>query len=213
MVECLVPSDRKPGGVLVVAKGTLRTFSSMWVGRAKESDEHPVVNQIGHVARVRSVGQCVENENGGPEIVKLTAAPSYLRPDGDDVGVQKRWTPEEGCKACDSAHGNKHAVRCEARRHEYRLKCGRNTPVMTRRASHEPDRASHEPDRAPEGPVPSEPNPVSDCEMEQVLSSQSTATAGAPTVTAQTSHAHVKRIRTTWRVTKIQRHFPVPVSP
>ena len=26
MVECLIPSDRKPGGVLVVAKGTPRTF-------------------------------------------------------------------------------------------------------------------------------------------------------------------------------------------
>ena len=29
VVECLIPSDRKPGGVLVVAKGTPRTFRSM----------------------------------------------------------------------------------------------------------------------------------------------------------------------------------------
>ena len=43
MVECLIPSDRKPGGVLVVAKGTPRTFRSTWVGGTEESDEHLVV--------------------------------------------------------------------------------------------------------------------------------------------------------------------------
>ena len=36
MVECLVPSDRKLGGVLVFAKGAPRTFRSMWVGRTEE---------------------------------------------------------------------------------------------------------------------------------------------------------------------------------
>ena len=32
MVQCLTPSDRKPGGALVVAKGSPRTFRCMWVG-------------------------------------------------------------------------------------------------------------------------------------------------------------------------------------
>ena len=57
--------DRKLGGVLVVAKGTPRTFRSMWVGRTEESDEHLVVNEIGHVVRARTVRRCVENENSG----------------------------------------------------------------------------------------------------------------------------------------------------
>ena len=66
MVECLMPSDRKPGGVLVVAaKGTPRTFRSMWVGRTEESDERLVVNEIGPVVRARTVRRCVENENSG----------------------------------------------------------------------------------------------------------------------------------------------------
>ena len=51
MAECLIPSDRKPGGVLVVAKGTPRTFRLMWIGRTEESHEHLVVNEIGHVVR------------------------------------------------------------------------------------------------------------------------------------------------------------------
>ena len=46
-VECLVPSDRKPGGVLMVAQGAPRTFRSMWVGRTEESDEHLIVNEMG----------------------------------------------------------------------------------------------------------------------------------------------------------------------
>ena len=71
MVECLIPSDRKPGGVLVVAKGTPRTFRSMWVGRTEESDEHLVVNEIGHVVRARTVRRCVENENSGSDVIKL----------------------------------------------------------------------------------------------------------------------------------------------
>ena len=49
MVECLVPTDLKHGGVLVIAKGAPRTFRTMWVGRTEESDEHLVVNEIGHV--------------------------------------------------------------------------------------------------------------------------------------------------------------------
>ena len=114
----MVEWDRKPGGVLVVAKGAPRTFRSMWVGRAEECDEHLVVNEIGHVVRVRAVPRCVENENSGLDVVRLTATPSYLKPDGDDVDVQARWTPTEGCNACESAHG---AVRCEARRYKYRL--------------------------------------------------------------------------------------------
>ena len=35
MLECLVPSDRKPGGLLVVANGVPRTFRSMWVVQKK----------------------------------------------------------------------------------------------------------------------------------------------------------------------------------
>ena len=79
MVECLTPSDRKPGEVLVVAKGTPRTFRSMWVGRTEESDEHLVVNEIGHVVRARTVRRCVGNENGGSDVIKLNASPSYLK--------------------------------------------------------------------------------------------------------------------------------------
>ena len=52
MVECLVPSDRKSGGVLAVATGAPPTLRSMWVGRTEDSDEHLVVNEIGHVVRV-----------------------------------------------------------------------------------------------------------------------------------------------------------------
>ena len=92
MVEWLVPSDRKPGGVLVVAKGAPRTFRSMWVGRMEESDKHVVLNEIGHVVRVRTVRR-LENGNSGPDVVKLTATPSNLKLDGDDVEVQERWTP------------------------------------------------------------------------------------------------------------------------
>ena len=76
----------------------------MWVGRADESDEHLLVNEIGHVVRVRTVRRCVENENSAP-----------------DVEVQERWTPTEGCKACESAHGHKHVVRCETGGYEYHV--------------------------------------------------------------------------------------------
>ena len=98
--EYLIPSDRKPGGVLVVAKGTPRTFRSMWVGRHRGKLE-----------------------------------------------VRERWTPTPGCRACESGHANKHLVRCEARRYEYRLKYGRNPPVTTRRVYHEPE-------TVPEGTAP-----------------------------------------------------------
>ena len=106
----------------MVAKGAPRRFRSMWVGRTEESEEHLVVNEVGHVVRARTVRRWLENENRGPDVVKLTATPSYLKPDGGDVEVQERWTPTEGCKACESAHRNKHLVRCEARRYEYGLK-------------------------------------------------------------------------------------------
>ena len=181
MIECLVPSDRKPGGVLVVAKGAPRTFRSMWVGRTEESDDHLVAKEIGHVVRVRTVRRCVENENSGPDVVKLAATPSYLKPDGDGVEVQWRWTPTLGCRACESAHGNKHLIRCEARRYEYRLKYGRNPLVTTRGVYHELERA---PEGA--GPVASETNSVSDREREPVVSSLSTSSTSAPTETAHT---------------------------
>ena len=32
----------------------------MWVGRTEESDEHLVVNELGHVVRARTVRRCVE---------------------------------------------------------------------------------------------------------------------------------------------------------
>ena len=32
----------------------------MWVGHAEECDEHLVVNEIGHVVRVRAMRRCVE---------------------------------------------------------------------------------------------------------------------------------------------------------
>ena len=91
MVDYLIPSDQKPVGVLVVAKGTPRTFRSMWDGRREESDEHLVVNEIGHVVRARTVRRCVENENenSGSDVLKLNATPSYLKPDGDDVEVRE----------------------------------------------------------------------------------------------------------------------------
>ena len=75
--------------------------------------------------------------------------------------VRERWAPTQGCKACESAHGNMHLVRCGARRHEYRLKYGRHPLVTTRRVYHELERA---PEGA--GPVASETNPVSDRERE-----------------------------------------------
>ena len=40
----------------------------MWVGRTEESDEHLVVNELGHVERARTVRRCVENENSGSDI-------------------------------------------------------------------------------------------------------------------------------------------------
>ena len=70
---------------LVVAKGVPRTFRRLWVGRTEESDEHPLVNEIGHVVRVRTARRCVENKNSVPDVVKLTATP-YFKP----VEVQER---------------------------------------------------------------------------------------------------------------------------
>ena len=87
-------------------------------GQAEESDEHLVVIELGHVVRVSVGRRCVENENSGPDVIKLIATPSYLMQDaGDDVDVQDKWTPTEFCTACESAHGLKQICRCEARRY------------------------------------------------------------------------------------------------
>ena len=101
MVECLVPSDRKTWWSSCGCEGsTANVQVNVWVGRAEECDEHLVVNEIGDVVRVRAVRRCVDNENSGLDIVKLTATPPYLKVDDDDVGVQGRWTPTDGCTAC-----------------------------------------------------------------------------------------------------------------
>ena len=135
MVECLVPSDRKPGGVLVIAKRAPRTFRS-WVGRTEESDEHLVVNEIGHVVSVSTARRCVENENSGPDVVKLAATPTDRKPDGDDV--EAREMVFDGRMQSVRVSTHTHLVRCEARRYEHRQKYGRN-PVTTRRVHHDPE--------------------------------------------------------------------------
>ena len=91
--------------------------------RVKKKKEHLVVNEIGHVVRARTVRRCVENENSGSDVIKLNATHSYLKPDGDDLEVRERWTPTPGYRACESAHANKHLVRCESR--------GRNPPTSS----------------------------------------------------------------------------------
>ena len=68
----------------------------VWAGRADESDEHLVANEIGHVVRVRAVRRCVEHENSGPDVVRLASTPSYLKPDSDDVAVQKKMDSDGG---------------------------------------------------------------------------------------------------------------------
>ena len=121
------------------AKGTPRTFRSMWVGRTEASDEHLVVNEIGHVVRARTARRCVESENSGSDVTELNATLSYLKLDGDDVEIRERWTPTPECRACESAHANKYLVRCEACRYEDRLKYRRNPLVTTHRVYHEPE--------------------------------------------------------------------------
>ena len=69
-------------------KGAPRTLRSMRVGRAEESDENLMVNEIGRVVRARAVRPCVENENSCPDVCKLTSTPSYLKLDGDVVEMQ-----------------------------------------------------------------------------------------------------------------------------
>ena len=127
----------------------------------------------------------MENEKSGSDVIKLNAIPSYLKPDGDDVEVRERRTPTPGCRACESAHTNKHLVRCEARRYEYRLKYGRNPPVTTRGVYREPE-------TVPEGAAhgESEKNPVSYLQREPASSSQ------PPSEPAQTetTHTPVKRL-------------------
>ena len=100
------------------------------------------------------------------------------------------WEVRE--RACESAHANKHLVRCEARRYEYRLKYGRNPPVTTHRVNHEPE-------TVPEGTAHGEreTNPVPDREREPASSSQ------PPSEPAQTetTHTRVKRLRFTRKTT------------
>ena len=108
--------------------------------RADESDEHLVINEIRHDVCVGAVRRCVEDEDSGPDVVKLPAKHSYLKSDSDDVETQQRWTPTEGCNARESTHGNKHAMRCAAHRYEYSLKYGRDPPATPRRVRHEPER-------------------------------------------------------------------------
>ena len=59
----------------------------MWVGSAQESVERPVVNEMGHLVLVKAVQRYVENEDSGQNVVKLTATPSLLKPDANDVVV------------------------------------------------------------------------------------------------------------------------------
>ena len=64
-----------------------------------------VDNELGHVVRVKTVRRCVENENSSTDVIKLIATPSNFKLDAsDDVGVHEKWTPTEGCMACQSAH-------------------------------------------------------------------------------------------------------------
>ena len=76
----------------------------MWVGRTEESDEHLVVNEVGHVVRARTVRLCVENENSGSDVIKLNATLSYLKPDGDDVEVRE----EDGLRRQDALRASRH---------------------------------------------------------------------------------------------------------
>ena len=113
----------------MIAKRAPRTFRS-WVGRTEESDEHLVVNEIGHVVRVSTARRCVEHDHSGPDVVKRAATP-YRKPDE---------APErDGLRRMQSVRisTHKHLVRCEAR-YEHRQKYGRN-PVTTRRVHHDPE--------------------------------------------------------------------------
>ena len=76
----------------------------MWVGRTEESDEHLVVNKIGHVVRARTVPRCLENENSGSDVMKLNATPSYLKPHGNDVEVRER----DGLRRQDAERASRH---------------------------------------------------------------------------------------------------------
>ena len=140
-------------------------------------------------------GQCDFVLRTSSDVIKLNATLSYLKPDGDDVEIRERWTPTPGCRACESAHANKHLVRCQARRYEYRLKYGRNPPVTKRGVYHEPE-------TVPDGTahVESETIPVSDREREQDSSSQ------PPSEPAQTetTHTPVERLRLQGKQPQVQ---------
>ena len=126
------------------------------------------------------VRRCVENENSDSDVIKLNTTPSYLKSDGDGL---RRQDAERASRHMQ----NKHLVRCEARRYEYRLKYARYPPVTTRRVYHEPE-------TVPEGTAhgESETNPVSDREREPASSSSQPPSEPAQT---ETTHTLVKRLR------------------
>ena len=55
----------------MVATGAPRTIRSMWVGRTEESDEHLVVNEIGHVVRVRTFHDAWKTKTVVPTLSSL----------------------------------------------------------------------------------------------------------------------------------------------
>ena len=72
----------------------------MWVGRTEESDEHLVVNEIGHVVRVRTVRRCVENENSGPDVIQLFVSQAC-----DDVKIPSQT---DGLRRQDAGRVSQH---------------------------------------------------------------------------------------------------------
>ena len=60
---------------------------SEWVRRADARGEHLMMNEIGHVVRVRAAWRCDEN-NGFLDIRKLVATPSILKPDITDEDME-----------------------------------------------------------------------------------------------------------------------------
>ena len=186
MVECLVPSDRKLGER---SRGCERSITNV-----------PTTVGWSHRRKRRTSGcerdwTCRTCENCTTMRGKREQCSRCCQAYGNSLfqacgSPRERCTPTEGCKASKSVHKNKHLVRCEARRYEYRLKHGRNPHVTTRQVNHEPERTL-------EGKVlvASETNPVFDRDREPVVASPFTASASAPIVTAHTSHTAVKRLR------------------
>ena len=133
MVECLVPSDRKTWWSSCGCEGsTANVQVNVWVGRAEECDEHLVVNEIGDVVRVRAVRRCVGT-------VVLTSSSSLRHLHTSKLTTTTWESKGDGLRRMDAqrvALGNKQAVRCDARRYEYRMKYGRNPFVTARRVYH-----------------------------------------------------------------------------